>query len=83
MILEILVQPRANRNEVAGIHGDRLKIRVTAPPVEGKANEQIIKLLAKVFGVPKSHVMVLCGARSRNKRIGVRNPCIYPDWMKR
>nr|VFK51260.1 MAG: hypothetical protein BECKTUN1418D_GA0071000_100634 [Candidatus Kentron sp. TUN]VFK52605.1 MAG: hypothetical protein BECKTUN1418F_GA0071002_101033 [Candidatus Kentron sp. TUN]VFK53103.1 MAG: hypothetical protein BECKTUN1418E_GA0071001_101232 [Candidatus Kentron sp. TUN] len=82
LILEILVQPRASRNEVVGIQGNRLKLRIAAAPVDGKGNEQIIKFLAKEFRVPKSSLTVLAGARSRNKRIGVRGPYTAPDWMK-
>jgi len=81
LILEVFVQPRASRNEVVGVQGDRLKIRTTAAPVDGKANEQIIKFLAKEFCVPKSRLTVLAGAQRRNKRIGVCGPYTLPDWM--
>ncbi|MBT8419808.1 MAG: DUF167 domain-containing protein, partial [Gammaproteobacteria bacterium] len=64
-----------------GVHRDRLKVRIAAPPVEGKANERIIEFLAGEFRVPKSHLTLLSGARSRDKRIGVRAPRVYPDWM--
>nr|VFJ95148.1 MAG: TIGR00251 family protein [Candidatus Kentron sp. LFY]VFK00678.1 MAG: TIGR00251 family protein [Candidatus Kentron sp. LFY] len=82
LILEIQVQPRASRNEIVGIQGDRLKLRVTAAPVDGKGNEQVMKFLAREFRVPKSCLTVLAGARSRNKRIGVRAPYTRPVWMR-
>nr|VFJ73168.1 MAG: hypothetical protein BECKFW1821C_GA0114237_10467 [Candidatus Kentron sp. FW] len=82
LILNLFVQPRASRNEIVGIQGDRLKIRVTAAPVEGKGNEQIMKFLAKEFRVPRSHLTILAGARSRNKRIGLQGPYTPPNWME-
>nr|VFJ47667.1 MAG: hypothetical protein BECKFW1821A_GA0114235_10177 [Candidatus Kentron sp. FW]VFJ62947.1 MAG: hypothetical protein BECKFW1821B_GA0114236_10785 [Candidatus Kentron sp. FW] len=82
LILNLCVQPRASRNEIVGIQGDRLKIRVTAAPVEGKGNEQIMKFLAKEFRVPRSHLTILTGARSRNKRIGLQGPYTPPNWMR-
>jgi len=83
LILEIRVQPRASRDEIVGPQGDRLKLRITAAPVDGKGNQQIMKFLAKEFRVPMSHLTLLSGARGRNKRIGVRAPRTYPDWMEK
>nr|VFK18161.1 MAG: hypothetical protein BECKLPF1236B_GA0070989_11357 [Candidatus Kentron sp. LPFa] len=81
LILEIHVQPRASRNQIVGVENDRLKLRITDAPVQGKGNEGIIRFLAKEFRVPKSYLTILAGARSRNKRIAVRSPRVYPDWM--
>jgi len=67
----VRVVPRASKNEIAGIHGDALKIRVTAPPVEGRANEALIAFLAKRLGVRKSEVEIVAGATSRRKMIHV------------
>ena len=70
--IAIRAQPRAGRSEVVGPHGDRLKVRLAAPPVEGAANKELEKLIAKVLGVPRSSVEVVRGASSRNKTIRVR-----------
>lgn len=65
--LHIHVQPRASKNEVAGIHGDSLKVRLTSPPVEGAANSLLIEFMAKKLGVPKSRVELVSGEKSRQK----------------
>jgi len=67
--VEVLVQPRAARNEIVGPHGESLKIRLKAPPVEGKANQALVSFLAKLFGVSKQQVKVLSGLTSRRKSI--------------
>jgi hypothetical protein len=67
----VRVVPQASRSEIAGIHGDALKIRVTAPPVEGRANEALVAFLAKRLGVRKSQVEIVAGATSRRKTIHV------------
>ena len=67
----IRVQPRASRNAVAGEMGDALKIALTAPPVEGKANEACIAFLAKLLGVARSSVTIAAGDTGRNKVIRV------------
>lgn len=67
------VQPRARRNEIVELLGDgALKIRLTAPPVGGKANQALIKFLAKLLGVAKSKIEIRSGATSRNKLILVK-----------
>jgi uncharacterized protein (TIGR00251 family) len=65
----VRVVPRASRNEIVGVHGDALKIRVTAPPIEGRANEALISFLAQWLGVRKSQVEIVAGATSRRKMI--------------
>lgn len=67
----VRVVPRASRNEIVGVHGDALKIRVTAPPVEGRANEALIAFLAKRLDVRKSQVEIVAGGTSRRKMIRV------------
>jgi uncharacterized protein len=68
---QVRVQPRGRRNEITGLHGDALKIRLTAPPVAGKANNALQKFLAKLLGVPPSSVEILTGHTSRQKRVRV------------
>lgn len=65
------VQPRASRNEICGLHGDAIKIRLTSPPVEGEANRLCIEYLARLFGVPKSSMAIIAGEKSRQKTIRV------------
>ncbi len=71
-IVEIYVQPRASRNEIAGMHEGRLKVRLTAPPVEGEANKECIRFLAKMLDIPRSSVSILQGLKSRSKTLLIR-----------
>jgi uncharacterized protein (TIGR00251 family) len=74
LVLRVHAQPRAAKDEIVGPHGDSLKIRITAPPVEGKANAHLIKFLAKAFGVAKSQVELLSGETGRAKRFRIHTP---------
>jgi uncharacterized protein (TIGR00251 family) len=65
--LDVRLQPRASRDEVAGRRNGRLLVRVTAPPVDDRANRALLKLIAKEFGVPRSAVRIVSGVRSRDK----------------
>jgi uncharacterized protein (TIGR00251 family) len=67
----VRVTPRSSRDEIAGVHGDALKVKLTAPPVEGAANLALIEFLAKHLGVRKSAMSILGGDRSRNKIVHV------------
>ncbi len=71
-IIEVRIQPGARRTEVAGMFDDRVKIRVAARPVEGAANKELVKFLARKLGVSKSRVAILGGHKSRNKRLQIR-----------
>jgi uncharacterized protein (TIGR00251 family) len=68
----VKVHPRAKRNAIAGEVGDALKIALTAPPVEGKANEACLAFLAEVLKVPRSSVTIAAGQSSRNKVVRVQ-----------
>lgn len=70
--LTVLARPRARRTEFAGIHNGALCIRVHAPPVDGKANKELVRFLAQEFAVPRSAVAVQKGATSRLKVVTVR-----------
>lgn len=70
-VLHVQAQPGAKRSEVAGPIGDALKIRLSAPPIEGRANEELIRFLADLFGAPKRQVQVISGAGSRRKRVRI------------
>lgn len=71
VVITVKVVPRASRSEVVGEVDGVLKVRIAAPPVDGAANEELIKVLAKKFGVAKSKVSVVSGLSSRNKRVRV------------
>ena len=70
--LEVLVQPRASRVRLGPIHGDRVKLAVTAPPVDGAANAAVIELVARALGVARGAVTVTSGLSSRRKTVTVR-----------
>lgn len=69
--LRVHVQPRASRTEVVGLHGDAVKVRVAAPPVEGAANDEVIRLIAGLLGIPKRDVRVVAGATDRRKQLEI------------
>ena len=69
--LRVRVQPRASRSEIAGEHDGALRVRVAAPPVDGKANRELERFLAKKLRVPPSRVSVVAGERGKNKLIRI------------
>lgn len=71
IVFNIRVVPRSSKSELAGIQEDALKVKITAPPVEGKANEECIKLIADKLGVRKSRVAIISGHKSKRKTIAV------------
>ena len=83
LVLALHVQPGASRTEVAGVHGAggdaRLKVRLAAPPVDGKANAELLRFLAGAFGVPLRQVHLLRGATSRQKSVRIDAPARRPD----
>ena len=71
MRLKVHVQPGASRSEVAGRHGDAIKVRLTAPPVDGRANEALLGFLAECLGLPVHAVTLVRGASSRAKTVDI------------
>jgi uncharacterized protein len=71
VILDLHVQPGASRTELAGKHGERLKVRLQARAVDGKANDDLIEFLAAHFGVPRRNVRIVSGLKSRQKRVEI------------
>ncbi len=69
--IQVHVQPRASRTEVVGLHGDALKIRLAAPPVDGAANQALIEFLADKLGVPRRNVRLVAGVSARRKVVEV------------
>lgn len=74
LVLQLYIQPGASRSEFAGLHGERLKVRIKAAPVDGKANRQLLTFIAEQFGVSKSAVSIVRGEGSRHKTVQVTRP---------
>ena len=79
LTLTLHIQPGAKRTEAAGLHGDALKIRLAATPVEGKANAELLQFLAGTFGVPLRQVTLKQGVKSRRKVVEVQQPGVGPE----
>ena len=79
VLLSLHVQPGAARTQVSGTHGDALKIRLAAPPVDGKANAELVRFLAEAFGVPLRQVTIVRGETSREKTVRIDAPALRPD----
>jgi uncharacterized protein (TIGR00251 family) len=72
LVIELRVQPRAHRSEFAGLHGGRVRVRLQAPPVDGRANAALVEFLADAFSVPRAQVVIESGLASRDKRVRIR-----------
>ena len=79
LILTLHVQPGASRTQVVGVHGDALKIKLAAPPVDGKANDALLHFFADVFGVPLRNVVLVRGQSARAKVVRIDAPTLRPD----
>lgn len=79
IILNVRVVPRASKDGIQGIMGDALKIRIQAPPVDGKANAYLVKFLSKHWNIPRANIELLSGETGRNKRLHFHNP---PDELR-
>ena len=72
VLLFLRIVPDARKNEIAGMHGDRLRIRVQSPPVDGKANKALIRFLAKQLAIPARSIEILSGEKGREKQVYVK-----------
>ena len=79
LLLAVHIQPKASRDCIDGLYGDRLKIRLTAPPVEGKANTHLRRYLARLFGVPRHQVILVSGEHGRVKRLRIKHAGRLPS----
>ncbi len=79
LTLTLHIQPGAKRSEIAGLHGEALKIRLAAPPIDGRANEALLKFIAQLFEVPLRQVELKQGGQSRHKVIQVQGSKIAPE----
>ncbi len=71
VVISVRVTARASKSEIVGLYSDVIKVRIAAPPVDGAANSEIIKLFAKTFGVAKSKVEIVSGSTSKTKRLRI------------
>ncbi|AYN28933.1 YggU family protein [Buttiauxella sp. 3AFRM03] len=78
LVLRLYIQPKASRDSIVGLHGDELKVAITAPPIDGKANAHLVKYLAKQLKVAKSQVLLEKGDLGRHKQIKIIDPQHIP-----
>ncbi len=81
LLLTLHIQPGAKESAFAGLHGEALKVRIQAPPLEGRANLELCRFIAKAFGVATSQVALLSGQGSRHKRLCVHDPVHLPPQL--
>ena len=81
--LSLHIQPGAKRSEVSGLHGEALKIRLAAPPIEGRANEALLRFIADSFEIPLRQVELLRGNQSRHKMVKVTGSKVEPESLLR
>ncbi|MEZ6127710.1 MAG: DUF167 family protein [Planctomycetaceae bacterium] len=79
LTLRLRITPRSSADQVLGLMADRLKVAITAPPVDGKANAHLVKFLSKQFGVAKSQVMLVSGETGRDKTVCIVAPTKLPE----
>jgi hypothetical protein len=72
VLLNVYVQPKASFNQICGIYGEALRVRITAPPVDDKANAMLVRFFAKLFKIPKASVTIAQGKQSRAKKIAIQ-----------
>lgn len=79
LILRLYIQPKASRDKIVGQHGEEIKVAITAPPVDGKANAHLSKYLAKQFKVAKGLITIEKGELGRHKQVRVSSPIQIPN----
>jgi len=79
--LNVRVQPRSAADQVVGIVDGAVRVRLTSPPVDGKANRSLLRLIARAFGVAPSRVELVGGDRGRGKHLVVHGPVAIPEWL--
>ena len=82
ILLRVYIQPKASRDKIVGLHGEELKIAITAPPVDGKANAHLAKYLAKQFKVAKGQIKIEKGELGRHKLVRICSPSQIPTEVK-
>ena len=79
LLIRLYIQPKASRDQIIGPHGDELKVAITAPPIDGKANAHLCKFLAKQFKTAKGNILIEKGELGRHKQIRVVMPKEIPE----
>ncbi|AVJ19197.1 DUF167 family protein YggU [Serratia rhizosphaerae] len=74
LVIRLYIQPKASRDQIIGLHGDEIKVAITAPPVDGQANAHLIKFLAKQFKAAKSNITIEKGELGRHKQLRIIHP---------
>jgi uncharacterized protein (TIGR00251 family) len=83
LLLDVRVQPRASRTEFAGLHGERLRVRLAAPPIDGRANAALTDFVAAECSLARSRVTLEAGPSSRDKRLRLHDVAAVPDALLR
>ncbi|KAA8997748.1 YggU family protein [Affinibrenneria salicis] len=78
LVIRLYIQPKASRDQIVGLHGEELKVAITAPPVDGQANAHLVRFLAKQFRVAKSLVAIEKGELGRHKQVKITHPQNIP-----
>ncbi len=81
--IHLLLQPKASKDQFVGIHNDELKITITAPPIDGKANAHLLKFLSKSFRVAKTAIILEKGELSRHKYVRIQSPKQLPEIIRK
>ena len=81
LFLKARVSPQSRRNEIGGVSAGRLRIRLNTPLVDGKANKQLLGMMASEFAVGKSRIRIAMGVQGRDKLIAIDNPGCIPPWL--
>lgn len=82
LYLQLHVQPGAKKNEFAGLHGERLKLKIHAPPVDGKANAVLVEFLSQQFGTGRDDISLIQGMQSRQKTVRIANAAQIPSALR-
>lgn len=72
VLLHVYVQPKASKSRIVGLHDGMLKLAVAAPPVDGKANEEVIKSLARLLGIPGRDIVIQAGTQAKRKKVKIQ-----------
>jgi uncharacterized protein (TIGR00251 family) len=77
LLIELYIQPGAKVSQIVGCHDGRLKIKISSPPVDGKANQEVVDFFAKLFNIARRDVELISGEKSRNKRVLLKGDALY------
>jgi uncharacterized protein len=81
LLLNVYIQPNARKDDYAGIYNNCVKLKIKAPPVDGKANRELLRFLGEIFAVSQSSIHLMQGEASRYKKIEILQPAALPDWI--